>query len=127
MTFQMKIREVEITVDTSNRMVSSPMEAWQRTVRLLAAFGKEDHKPEIRCEVNAYGYMAWHIEVLGKGNYRAWKIPNQWDTWEGIETLLIEWLTKSYDGVLPRELGEFRQAMRSLPGVPLELTADPYE
>lgn len=120
----MRIRELEIKVDTSNRIVTSPIEAWQRARRLLDTFCKEDHKPEVRCEMNAYGYILWYCEVLDKGNYRAWRLPNAWDTWEGIETLLIEWLTKTYDGQLPREIYDFKQAMRSLPGVPHVLTGD---
>ena len=124
MSFQMKIREVEINVDTSLRLVSSPAEAWQRAKRLLDAFGKSDHKPEVECRVNGFGYVIWNLEVLGKQNGPVWRILNGWDTWEGIETLLIEWLTRSYDGQLPRDLGELRQAMRSLPGVPLVLTED---
>ncbi len=124
MSFQMRIREIDINVETSLRMVSSPAEAWQRAKRLLDAFGKEDHKPNVECRVNAFGYVIWNLEVLGKQNGIAWRIPNGWDTWEGVETMLIEWLTKSYDGQLPRELGVLRQAMRSLPGVPTVLTDD---
>jgi hypothetical protein len=118
MSFQMKIREIEINVETSSRMVSSPMEAWQRARRILDAFGKDDHSPEASCRVNNRGYMIWYLVVLGRGNTTAFRIPNEWDTWEGVETLLIDWCTKTYDGQLPRELGEMRQMMRSLPGVP---------
>lgn len=126
MSFQMKIREIEINVETSSRMVSSPAEAWQRTRRLLDSFGKEDHKANVQCRVNAFGYVCWYIDILGKGNATAWRLPNEWDTWEGVETLLIEWLTRTYDGQLPRELGELRQAMRQLPGVPVVRTEEAW-
>lgn len=122
MSLQIRIREVNLTIDSSHRMVSSTAEAWQRSVRLLAAFGKEDHKVEVSCRNNAFGYVAWYIQVFGKGNCIAWRLPNEWDTWEGVETLLIEWLTETYDGQLPMCLHDLKQAMRSLPGVPLVMT-----
>ena len=118
MSLQIKIREVSLTIDSSSRLVSSPSEAWQRAVRLLAAFGKYDHKANIQCRVNAFGYVCWHIEVLGKGGNIAWRITNEWDTWEGIETLLIAWLAETYEGQLPMCFQELKQAMRNLPGVP---------
>lgn len=126
MSFKLRIREAELTVDSSDRLVSSPAEAWQRTVRLLAAFGKDEHKANVQCRVNAFGYVCWHVEILGKGNVTAWRLPNEWDTWEGVETLIIEWLVQTYDGQLPRELGDLRQAMRQLPGVPLIRTGDAW-
>lgn len=126
MSFQMRVRELEISIDTSSRLVSSPAESWQRSRRLLDAFGKGDHKPDVQCRVNGFGYVMWHLAILGPQNNTAWRIPNEWDTWEGVETLLIEWLTRTYDGQLPRELGSLRQAMRSLPGVPAVLTDDSY-
>lgn len=78
------------------------VDIWQYARHMLDDCGYQDHKPEIECRVNAFGYVFWHIQILDKSHYMRWQ-SEMWTCYPDMLNALAAWLNKhTLNGMLPQ-------------------------